>query len=83
MHFTNFVFEMLVDQIYVNNNLVKGAKITKERTTVKSAESYFEKAFFLTKSFIIKGKTAEPYGMSRSFVMKRGLLYFDFIQSLL
>ena len=46
MHFTNFVFEMLVDQINVNNNLVKGAKITKERTIVKSAESYFEKTFF-------------------------------------
>lgn len=78
MHFTNFVFEMLVDRNNVNNNLVRGAKITKERTIVKSAESYFER-HFLTKSFIIKGKTAEPYGMSRSFVMKLGLLYFEFI----
>jgi len=46
MHFTNFVFEMLVDQINVNNNLVKGAKITKELTIVKSAKSYFERHFF-------------------------------------
>ena len=42
MHFTNFVFEMLVDRINVNN-LVKGDKITKEQTIVKSAESYFER----------------------------------------
>ena len=45
MHFTNFVFEMLVDRINVNN-LVKGDKITKEQTIVKSAESYFERHFF-------------------------------------
>ena len=46
IHFTNFVFEMLVDQINVNNNLVKGAKITKEPTIVKSAKSYLERNFF-------------------------------------
>ena len=45
MHFTNFVFEMLVDRINVNN-LVKGDKITKEQTIVKSAKSYFERHFF-------------------------------------
>ena len=44
-YFANFVFEMLVDRTE-KNNLVKGAKITKERTIVRSAEGYFERHFF-------------------------------------
>ena len=79
MHFTNFVFEMLVDRINVNN-LVKGDKITKEQTIVKSAESYFERHFF-NQEFYYQGQDSWTIRDEQIIRYEARPFTFEFIES--